>query len=78
LCELAAHTVLTAPVCFLLSVSWPQGLDRETLAIVLALCDEGVNPEALAEVMKYLRREATQTQGSDKSAHVAKPRNAAM
>jgi hypothetical protein len=57
---------------------WPQGLDRATLAIVLALCDEGVNPEALAEVMKYLRREATQTQRSDKSAHVAKPRNAAQ
>jgi hypothetical protein len=37
-------------------------LDRETLAIVLALCDEGVNPEALAEVIKYLRREAVNAQ----------------
>lgn len=35
-----------------------QGLDRETLGILVALCYEGVNPEALAEVVKYLRRES--------------------
>lgn len=34
------------------------GLDRETLKIVKALCEQGVNPQALAEVIKYLRREA--------------------
>lgn len=34
------------------------GLDRQTLAIVVALCEHGVNPEALAAVVKELRREA--------------------
>jgi Mitotic-spindle organizing gamma-tubulin ring associated len=34
-----------------------QGLDRETLGILIALCQEGVNPDALAEVVKYLRKE---------------------
>jgi hypothetical protein len=34
-----------------------QGLDRETLGILMALCEQGVNPEALAEVVKYLRKD---------------------
>lgn len=34
------------------------GLDKETLAILVALCEQGVNPEALAAVVKELRREA--------------------
>jgi mitotic-spindle organizing protein 1 len=34
------------------------GLDRQTLAILVALCEHGVNPEALAAVVKELRREA--------------------
>jgi mitotic-spindle organizing protein 1 len=34
-----------------------QGLDRKTLGILVALCEQGVNPEALAEVVKFLRRE---------------------
>lgn len=34
------------------------GLDRQTLAILIALCEHGVNPEALAAVVKELRREA--------------------
>ncbi|KAI9221037.1 mitotic-spindle organizing gamma-tubulin ring associated-domain-containing protein [Blastocladiella britannica] len=34
------------------------GLDRETLAICVALCEAGVNPEALAAVVKELRAEA--------------------
>jgi mitotic-spindle organizing protein 1 len=33
------------------------GLDRETLAICVSLCEAGVNPEALAVVVKELRRE---------------------
>jgi mitotic-spindle organizing protein 1 len=33
------------------------GLDRETLAICVSLCESGVNPEALAAVIKELRRE---------------------
>lgn len=34
------------------------GLDRETLSILLGLLDAGVSPEALANVVKELRREA--------------------
>ena len=33
------------------------GLDAETLAICVRLCESGVNPEALALVIKELRRE---------------------
>ncbi|KAJ3352242.1 hypothetical protein GGF32_003847 [Allomyces javanicus] len=33
------------------------GLDRQTLSICLALCEAGVNPEALAAVIKELRAE---------------------
>ena len=33
------------------------GLDRNTLAILVGLCESGVNPEALAAVVKELRRE---------------------
>jgi mitotic-spindle organizing protein 1 len=34
------------------------GLDRETLRILVGLCEAGVNPEALALIVKELRREA--------------------
>ncbi|KAI9189986.1 hypothetical protein H9P43_001419 [Blastocladiella emersonii ATCC 22665] len=34
------------------------GLDRETLSICVSLCEAGVNPEALAAVIKELRLEA--------------------
>ncbi|KAG0225442.1 hypothetical protein BGW42_004433 [Actinomortierella wolfii] len=34
------------------------GLDRETLSICIAMCEAGVNPEALAAVIKELTREA--------------------
>ncbi|EDQ89917.1 uncharacterized protein MONBRDRAFT_16892, partial [Monosiga brevicollis MX1] len=33
------------------------GLDRETLAICVSLMEAGINPEALAAVVKELRRE---------------------
>ena len=33
------------------------GLDAETMAICVRLCESGVNPEALALVVKELRRE---------------------
>ncbi|KAJ1634817.1 mitotic-spindle organizing gamma-tubulin ring associated-domain-containing protein, partial [Pavlovales sp. CCMP2436] len=46
------------PVLHELSCSLETGLDQETLAILLALCEQGVNPEALAAVIKELRREA--------------------
>jgi Mitotic-spindle organizing gamma-tubulin ring associated len=34
------------------------GLDMETLSLLISLCESGVNPEALANVVKELRREA--------------------
>ena len=34
------------------------GLDRETLSILTSLCEMGVNPEALAAVVRELRRES--------------------
>ncbi|KAB2021260.1 hypothetical protein E1A91_D07G130000v1 [Gossypium mustelinum] len=33
------------------------GLDRHTLSVLVALCDLGLNPEALAAVVKELQRE---------------------
>ncbi|KAG8197819.1 hypothetical protein JTE90_020097 [Oedothorax gibbosus] len=35
------------------------GLDDETLAICVRLCEDGANPEALASVIMDLRREST-------------------
>ncbi|KAI8913080.1 mitotic-spindle organizing gamma-tubulin ring associated-domain-containing protein [Powellomyces hirtus] len=34
------------------------GLDRDTLALCVSLCEAGVNPEALAVVIRELRNEA--------------------
>ncbi len=34
------------------------GLTKEQLSICVALCESGVNPEALAAIIKELRREA--------------------
>jgi len=47
------------------------GLDRTTLSVLVSLCENGVNPEALAAVVKELRREgqalraAAEVPGSD-------------
>lgn len=38
------------------------GLDPESLAICVKLCEAGVNPEALASVVQELRREAASLQ----------------
>ncbi|KAI9011078.1 mitotic-spindle organizing gamma-tubulin ring associated-domain-containing protein [Gaertneriomyces semiglobifer] len=34
------------------------GLDRESLALCVSLCENGANPEALAAVIKELKRES--------------------
>lgn len=36
------------------------GLDKKTLSILIALCEHGVNPEALAAAVKELQREASE------------------
>ena len=41
------------------------GLDAESLAICIKLCEAGVNPEALAAVIKELRRESEVLKNSD-------------
>ncbi|ETI34468.1 hypothetical protein, variant [Phytophthora nicotianae CJ01A1] len=41
------------------------GLDRDTLAILMALIQKGVNPEALAAVVKDLRKDAAEQQRTE-------------
>ncbi|KAL4155119.1 hypothetical protein PRNP1_007233 [Phytophthora ramorum] len=43
------------------------GLDRDTLAILMALIQKGVNPEALAAVVKDLRKDAAEQQQAEPS-----------
>ncbi|KAJ8905311.1 hypothetical protein NDN08_001818 [Rhodosorus marinus] len=40
---------------FELSSLLDTGLDRDTLRILMKLCEQGVNPEALASIVKELR-----------------------
>lgn len=41
-----------------ISILLNTGLDKETLAHCVSLCESGVNPEALATVIKELARES--------------------
>lgn len=43
------------------------GLDQETLAILIGLCEAGVNPEALATLVKELRREVAALKSSEQT-----------
>ena len=42
------------------------GLDPETLTICIQLCESGVNPEALATVVKEVRREVAAIRKDEK------------
>lgn len=44
-------------ILFEISNILDTGLDKETLSILVGLCESGINPEALAAVVKELRRE---------------------
>ncbi|EOD32438.1 hypothetical protein EMIHUDRAFT_253365 [Emiliania huxleyi CCMP1516] len=44
------------------------GLDRETLAVLIGLTEQGVNPEALAAVVKELRRESAALRAAEAEA----------
>ncbi|XP_030466194.1 mitotic-spindle organizing protein 1B-like [Syzygium oleosum] len=44
-------------LAFRMSNILDTGLDRHTLSVLIALCDLGVNPEALAAVVRELHRE---------------------
>jgi len=48
----------TLDIAYEISRILDTGLDRETLSILIGLLEQGVNPEALASVVKELRREA--------------------
>lgn len=41
------------------------GLDRQTLSVLVSLCEAGVNPEALALVVQELRREAAKLRAAE-------------
>ncbi|XP_063160604.1 mitotic-spindle organizing protein 1 [Candoia aspera] len=41
------------------------GLDAETLSICVRLCEQGINPEALALVIRELRKAAEALKASD-------------
>ncbi|KAL8105659.1 hypothetical protein AgCh_029456 [Apium graveolens] len=43
------------------------GLDRHTLSVLIALCDLGLNPEALAAVVKELQKEPSSSNGTTPS-----------
>lgn len=51
-------TAYTLAVLFDISQLLQTGLDRETLAVLVGMTESGVNPEALAAVVKELRRES--------------------
>ena len=53
-----AASCLLRTVLFDMSQLLQTGLDRETLTILVGLTESGVNPEALAAVVKELRRES--------------------
>nr|ALS05025.1 mitotic-spindle organizing protein 1 [Centropages dorsispinatus] len=44
------------------------GLDKETLGICIRLCEQGANPEALATVIRELRRETQALKEADDDA----------
>ncbi|KAG5068828.1 hypothetical protein JHK85_001205 [Glycine max] len=57
-CAQAARTARESlDLAFHMSNILDTGLDRHTLSVLIALCDLGVNPEALAAVVKELRKE---------------------
>uniref|UniRef100_UPI00358F97A8 mitotic-spindle organizing protein 1 isoform X2 n=1 Tax=Myxine glutinosa TaxID=7769 RepID=UPI00358F97A8 len=43
------------------------GLDMETLCICVRLCEQGINPEALANVIRQLRQERHALQAEEVS-----------
>ena len=51
-------------LAFQMSNILDTGLDRHMLSVLIALCDLGANPEALAAVVKELRREKSSLSSS--------------
>mmetsp|Transcript_13851 Transcript_13851/g.35685 ORF Transcript_13851/g.35685 Transcript_13851/m.35685 type:complete len:96 (+) Transcript_13851:37-324(+) len=63
----------TLDVLFDISQLLQTGLDRETLAVLVGLTESGVNPEALATVVKELRRESAALRAETEGAGFAIP-----
>ena len=55
-------------VLFDISRLLQTGLDREELSTLVGLTENGVNPEALATVVKELRRESAQLRAAESAA----------
>ncbi|XP_062113395.1 mitotic-spindle organizing protein 1B-like [Humulus lupulus] len=51
-------------LAFHMSNMLDTGLDRHTLSVLIALCDLGLNPEALAALVKELRTETMSSSSS--------------
>ncbi|KAI8384400.1 mitotic-spindle organizing gamma-tubulin ring associated-domain-containing protein [Radiomyces spectabilis] len=47
----------TLDIIYEMATILDTGLDRDTLALCVSLCEKGVNPEALATVIKDLREQ---------------------
>ena len=62
------HPASRVAVLFDISRLLQTGLDRETLSTLVGLTENGVNPEALATVVKELRRESAQLQAAESAA----------
>ena len=60
LLDAARRLALPYAVAHEISRLLDTGLDKETLSILIALVETGVNPEALAHVVKELRRESAE------------------
>ena len=41
------------------------GLDAETLAVCVELCEQGINPEAIATVIKEIRSQSSNLQDKE-------------
>jgi len=50
-------TVYLYSVAYEIAKILNTGLDRETVSIIIGLCENGANPQALAAVVEELRRE---------------------
>ena len=62
------HRASRLAVLFDISRLLQTGLDREELSTLVSLTENGVNPEALATVVKELRRESAQLQAAESAA----------
>lgn len=73
--RLAPHAaLLSLAALHEISTLLNTGLDKQTLAIVVSLCENGVNPEALAAVIQEMRREAAAAQAGHEGAAAAAAR----